>query len=251
MDSWTYNLNDEPKGPVTLVELKNLAQERIIQRDTLVWQEGTEEWAKASTIPDLFPAPPPLPARSVPNQEQPLATGVELEVVPLEAVSEFLKVPPPINPSSEQGPPSLPAKLEALPPPAVCSENKWYYIDQENQIGPLDLHAVSALCGSHTICNSTMVWNSSLTHWMPAHKTQLAVYLFSDEEQHELDNINVGQTPTANISSQPDPNVRYPFALVLAIIAVIAGIYFLQQGRMGMVVIASLAALFNFFKAFS
>ncbi len=71
MDSWTYMLEGESKGPVSLAELKKLARERIIQRDTLVWEEGTSDWIKASSVADLFVAPPPLPGQAQTNREPP------------------------------------------------------------------------------------------------------------------------------------------------------------------------------------
>ena len=52
--------NNEPKGPFSLAELKEMG----ISKSTLIWIEGYENWVEAETIEDLKPLfkknPPPL-----------------------------------------------------------------------------------------------------------------------------------------------------------------------------------------------
>lgn len=61
-DHWYYAQRDSAIGPVTWDQLGELLDTGVIDRDTLVWREGTEEWAKLRTlVGDLIVRPPPLP----------------------------------------------------------------------------------------------------------------------------------------------------------------------------------------------
>ena len=58
-------INNEQHGPFDLDSLKYKIIDREIDKNTLVWREGMERWAKAGEMPLLNPLftalPPPLP----------------------------------------------------------------------------------------------------------------------------------------------------------------------------------------------
>jgi len=51
---WYYSDKREQKGPVSLEELRGLAQSGTIRPTDLVWQEGTKDWLRASLVDGLF-----------------------------------------------------------------------------------------------------------------------------------------------------------------------------------------------------
>ena len=58
-------LNDEREGPYDIRTIQQLIKEGKLQKDTLVWREGLEDWVEASTILEKYfkATPPPLPKR--------------------------------------------------------------------------------------------------------------------------------------------------------------------------------------------
>jgi hypothetical protein len=78
MSQWFFTSNRQQMGPVSLIELKELARSGVLLPHDLVWQEGMAEWAQASTIKDLLPpslqssgqAVPPRPGRPRYDEEQ-------------------------------------------------------------------------------------------------------------------------------------------------------------------------------------
>jgi len=60
-------LNGQATGPFSLMVLRQQLAKGELQKDTLVWAAGMEDWAEASRVPELAEmfvskAPPPLPA---------------------------------------------------------------------------------------------------------------------------------------------------------------------------------------------
>lgn len=53
---WYFTSAGKKMEPVTATELEQLAMSGHLQPNDLVWKEGMEAWAKASTIPGLIPA---------------------------------------------------------------------------------------------------------------------------------------------------------------------------------------------------
>jgi len=51
---WYYARNDEPFGPVSATELKQLADSGQIAPDDLLWREGMEAWTTAVNLRGLF-----------------------------------------------------------------------------------------------------------------------------------------------------------------------------------------------------
>jgi predicted Zn finger-like uncharacterized protein len=83
---WYVAINGVPVGPVRIAELRRKASIGAVTEDSLVWQEGMEEWRPLRTIPELVaivseglsserpslvtPAPPSGPPRSAPIHTQ-------------------------------------------------------------------------------------------------------------------------------------------------------------------------------------
>jgi hypothetical protein len=60
------SINEQPGGPYSFDELKQLVREDKLSKDSLVWKEGMAQWVKAESVAEfasVFTAvPPPLPA---------------------------------------------------------------------------------------------------------------------------------------------------------------------------------------------
>jgi GYF domain 2 len=80
MESYYFHDGLDKRGPFTLAEFKN----QHLKRDTPVWKEGMQDWARAADLPELqvvFPVTPPLfkggaEAKSGGNKVGRSATGV-------------------------------------------------------------------------------------------------------------------------------------------------------------------------------
>jgi hypothetical protein len=57
MAEWYYARNNQRLGPVSMDQLKQLASTGGLSPTDLVWKDGMPNWAAASTIAGLFPAP--------------------------------------------------------------------------------------------------------------------------------------------------------------------------------------------------
>lgn len=69
MAEWFYLQNDEEKGPVDAEALRELVRQGVIDRQTLVWKDGMDDWMEAGRVKGLFPTrpkPPPAPRRKPP-----------------------------------------------------------------------------------------------------------------------------------------------------------------------------------------
>ena len=87
---WHYEHDDEAKGPVSLAELAELAQQRVVSKDSKVWRDGLDDWVPASEVDELSPifpvptakGPPPLKKSPPPLKKttsQPVDTPVATE----------------------------------------------------------------------------------------------------------------------------------------------------------------------------
>ncbi len=64
---WWYSKEGKKYGPETLAELHKLVNTDVLQRDTLVWTDGMDEWLEAQQVKEfnsVFEGPPPLPTDS-------------------------------------------------------------------------------------------------------------------------------------------------------------------------------------------
>lgn len=66
-EHWHYSLNGQKPEIGSLDQLKQLVASGQLKPTDMVWCQGTENWRKASTVPELFPrdtdVPPPLPVQ--------------------------------------------------------------------------------------------------------------------------------------------------------------------------------------------
>jgi hypothetical protein len=69
---WFYAQNNQQSGPVSDVELDQLAQAGVIQLDTLVWREDMPTWQPYRTV--RVPLPSPAPSGLPPVIDQALCT---------------------------------------------------------------------------------------------------------------------------------------------------------------------------------
>ncbi len=69
-NEWFYTINGQPaESPVSQSQLKQLAASGQLQPTDLIWQEGMENWAPASSVKGLFPSSKSeAPVESVPAQ---------------------------------------------------------------------------------------------------------------------------------------------------------------------------------------
>jgi len=70
-------VNNEQLGPVSIEQLTEMKNNGEVSKDTLVWKDGMDGWAKAGDQKDLYnlfsgstPPPPPLPASAAPSLDQ-------------------------------------------------------------------------------------------------------------------------------------------------------------------------------------
>lgn len=64
MSQWHYNDGGQQRGPISLDELKAKIAANELNRNSLVWQVGTKDWAEVQNFPELVEqvqSPPPLP----------------------------------------------------------------------------------------------------------------------------------------------------------------------------------------------
>jgi len=58
---WYYAVGDQQQGPVSWAQLQQMARSGQITPDQLVWGEGMDQWAAASTVAGLFAPGRPVP----------------------------------------------------------------------------------------------------------------------------------------------------------------------------------------------
>lgn len=61
---WWYENSDEPQGPVTASELRQMIEDGRLSMNTLVWDGSMPEWVPASQIPELILPPGESPEYS-------------------------------------------------------------------------------------------------------------------------------------------------------------------------------------------
>src|SRR2546421_619086 len=56
-DQWFYTERGQQAGPVSELELRQLAAAGRLQESDLVWREGMPQWSPVTTVPGLLPEP--------------------------------------------------------------------------------------------------------------------------------------------------------------------------------------------------
>src|SRR5262245_12791675 len=103
---WYYAQNGKTFGPVSVDKLKELAQSGGLRPADHIVPVGSQEWKPASSMPELFPAPPPkTPAAVVPP--------------PMTQEAVVTDRPPP-RPTVSAGPPGPPP-----PMPEALTSQSW------------------------------------------------------------------------------------------------------------------------------
>jgi len=81
MSNWYYTQEDEPVGPISAQQLKQLAHDGAITADSLVWKSGMGQWKLAAAVKGLVESAPPLPTSppplSHPDDESPASAPAE------------------------------------------------------------------------------------------------------------------------------------------------------------------------------
>jgi len=50
---WWYALNNEQKGPISLIDLKLLMEQNVLNYETLVWKQGFPNWVRYSETQEV------------------------------------------------------------------------------------------------------------------------------------------------------------------------------------------------------
>jgi predicted Zn finger-like uncharacterized protein len=112
-DDWYVAVNGVPVGPIRIAEVRRKAALGAVTEDSLVWQEGLDEWRPLRTFPDL--------AANV----REAATSGRVSITPPPPDVRPSSPPPPRSPSARTGPTSsVPARVSPsrpLPTPAPRS----------------------------------------------------------------------------------------------------------------------------------
>lgn len=94
--NWFYSKDGQQLGPVPFSEIERLLAEGQITEDSLVWQQGSPNWVKLSTVLSATapaPAAPPIPeaptAPSIPAYTAPAAAATTTTAVVAPKTSGF------------------------------------------------------------------------------------------------------------------------------------------------------------------
>ena len=111
-DQWYVAINGVPVGPIRMSELRRKAAIGAVTEDSLVWQEGLEEWRALRTYPELADA----------VREAATSGRASLTPGPPERISQPPRAP--MAPSALQPPRAPHAAVRALTPgPATARSN--------------------------------------------------------------------------------------------------------------------------------
>ena len=70
MEDWYYAKNGKQHGPISRTNLADLFKSGELQRSTLVWTSGMEEWKRAGAVENQITSssPPPPPSSDIENE---------------------------------------------------------------------------------------------------------------------------------------------------------------------------------------
>ncbi len=115
-DDWYVAVNGVPVGPIRIAEVRRKAALGAVNEDSLVWQEGLDEWRPLKTFPDLL------------SNVREAAAGGRISITPPPPDVRPSSPPPPRAPSMRTGTPSaIPGRGGSsrphsnTPPPAARS----------------------------------------------------------------------------------------------------------------------------------
>jgi predicted Zn finger-like uncharacterized protein len=113
-DDWYVAVNGVPVGPIRIAEVRRKAALGAVTEESLVWQEGLDEWRPLKTFPDLAA-----------NVREAAASG-RVSITPPPPDVRPSAPPPPRAPSMRQSSANIPSRIASsrplqTPPPAARS----------------------------------------------------------------------------------------------------------------------------------
>ncbi len=108
-EEWYAAINGVPVGPIRISELRRKAAAGAVTEDSLVWQEGLEEWRAVRTIPDLAA----IVREAMGGGRQSVAPPAEVR--PTRPPVPSRPGPPPASRPSEPSRPVAPARSNVVP----------------------------------------------------------------------------------------------------------------------------------------
>ena len=143
-------VNNEQYGPFNTDEMKQLVEGNEIDKDTLVWQEGMDNWQPASqVVPTLF-----IPAASMPSAPPAPPKPPTIPVIPTQTSEPQIPISPKVS---------------------------LYAIIENEQHGPYDEVQFKRLIENQLVDANTLVWQEGSDNWQPAE--QVVAYLFGRGSQ--------------------------------------------------------------------
>jgi predicted Zn finger-like uncharacterized protein len=111
-DDWYVAVNGVPVGPIRIAEVRRKAALGAVTEDSLVWQEGLDEWRPLKTFPDLL------------ANVREAAAGGRISITPPPPDVRPSVPPPPRAPPPRHSAANIPSRLSSsrpLPTPAPAS----------------------------------------------------------------------------------------------------------------------------------
>jgi hypothetical protein len=157
-------VDNQQQGPVTMEQLTQMENNGEVTKDTMVWKNGMNDWAKAGDQQDLqelfaviLPPPPPEAAPTAPPA-------------------------PPAPPVAAAAPP---APASPAPPATV----NYHVMINNQQQGPFSMGQLQQMTSSGSLTEDTMVWTNGMAGWEMA------------GTQQGLQNLFTGSTPPPSVQS--------------------------------------------------
>ncbi len=162
MSDYFYSTDGRTRlGPVTARQLKQLAAERILAPNTLIWKEGLADWVPAERVKGLFPAPSPA-SRPAPAAE--FAPAAHAARAPAAA---SLAAGGSGGYDLDPDPAALAAAGQRAP-----EARTWWYLRGEERTGPITRSALVDLVTKGIIRPEALVWMEGMEDWVEAKKVR-------------------------------------------------------------------------------
>ena len=191
---WYYIEGIEPRGPLELDDLLDLAQAGTIGPTTLVWNQHLPSWQAFS---DVAPPPPPIledtpdepeiitPASGEngwyfihdatpygPVSQEALHTLAEEGVIDGDsavwqpALSGWIPFSVTLEEEAHPEPPPI-TQTTLIALPDIAPDTEWFYIVRSEPDGPVDVDTLHKLYLLGTIQPHTLIWHHGSDGWLP------------------------------------------------------------------------------------
>lgn len=152
---WYCYINDQEYGPMTMTDLRASAAQGSITPQSYVKYGARGEWVAASTMPEIFPPPPPAPVAAVPTFAGADAAGAERT----ELVQQLLTL-------LKQG---LSADvLGGMQSAAPMVGAGWYCNISGSVIGPVSIESLVQMVLQKRLFPDDMIRMGTTGEWFPA-----------------------------------------------------------------------------------